>query len=189
MSRKKSRHPKAPKMNAEVSSPASRSAWPVELLLVLLTLAVYTSVLASGGFIWDDDRYVTENPALRSVGGLIRIWTNPGATVQYYPLTFTSFWIEFRLWGLNAEGYHFVNVLLQAANSILLWRALRYLGLGPVALVTAVLFAVHPVHVESVAWITERKNMLSTFFTCCRRWPICGGSTFWSAGRACMRYR
>jgi cytochrome c-type biogenesis protein CcmH/NrfG len=121
-------------------------------------------VLVSGGFIWDDDRYITENAALRSFAGLIQIWIHPGATVQYYPLTFTSFWIEYHLWGLHAGGYHLVNVLLHAVNSILLWRTLRYLGLGPVALVTAILFAVHPIQVESVAWITERKNLLSALF-------------------------
>jgi tetratricopeptide (TPR) repeat protein len=132
------------------------------ILLLGLVLLVYGPVYRAG-FIWDDDDYVTRNATLTEAGGLARIWFQPGATPQYYPATFTSFWIEHRLWGLQPGGYHTVNVLLHAANALLLWRLLVALGVSG-AWVVALLFGLHPVQVESVAWITERKNTLSAFF-------------------------
>lgn len=136
-------------------------AWAA--LLVAATLVAYLPAIQAG-FIWDDDRYVTENALLESAGGLAKIWFQPGATIQYYPLVFTSFWVEHAIWGENALGYHAVNVALHAASAILLLAILRGLAL-PGALLAAFLFALHPVHVESVAWITERKNVLSGVFT------------------------
>ncbi len=115
------------------------------------------------GYIWDDPRYVTENPALRSLAGLARIWFSPGATVQYYPMVFTTFWFDYRLWGLSPLGYHLVNILLHAGSAALLLGILRRLRV-PGAFLAAVLWALHPVQVESVAWITERKNVLSGLF-------------------------
>jgi len=112
------------------------------------------------GFVWDDDDYVTENPTLRSADGLRRIWLEPGAVPQYYPLTFTTLWIDYQIGGLDPFGYHVVNVLLHALAAVLAWRVLRALDV-PGAWLAAALFAAHPVHVESVAWITERKNVLS----------------------------
>jgi tetratricopeptide (TPR) repeat protein len=131
-------------------------------LLVLMTLAAYLPALR-GGFIWDDDAYIVENQALRSWDGLRRIWVEPGATPQYYPLTFTSFWLEHQLWEQQPFGYHLVNVLLHAANAVLLWLALRQLQVTGAWWIAAA-FALHPVAVESVAWITERKNVLSGLF-------------------------
>lgn len=116
-----------------------------------------------GGFIWDDDNHVTENMTLRSTDGLGRIWLEPGATPQYYPLVFTSFWVEYRIWGLEPFGYHTVNILLHALNAVFLWAVLTRLRI-PGAWLAALLFAVHPVHTESVAWISERKNVLSGTF-------------------------
>src|SRR5262249_52690756 len=116
-----------------------------------------------GGFIWDDDFYVTANPTLRTAEGLGRIWLEPGSTPQYYPLVFTTFWVEYHLWGLHPLGYHLVNVLLHGCNGILLWLVLRRLG-APLPWLVAALFVLHPVQVESVAWITERKNVLSAAF-------------------------
>lgn len=130
--------------------------------IVVITLAAYLPAMR-GGFIWDDTDYVVNNQTLRSADGLRRIWFELGATRQYYPLVFTTFWLEHRFWGLEPFGYHAVNISLHAFASILLWRVLRVLRV-PGAWPAAALFALHPVHVESVAWISERKNVLSTFF-------------------------
>jgi tetratricopeptide (TPR) repeat protein len=132
------------------------------LALLVLTAAAYLPAMR-GGFVWDDDDYVTANRTLRSVGGLARIWLEPGAVPQYYPVTFTSLWAEYRLWGASATGYHVTNVLLHAGAAVLLWRVLLWLAV-PGAWLAAAIFALHPVHVESVAWITERKNVLSAVF-------------------------
>ncbi len=128
----------------------------------LITLVSYLPALRAG-FIWDDDYHVAENQTLRTVHGLVRIWTEPGAVPQYYPLVHTAFWVEYHLWGVNPFGYHLVNVLLQALNGILLWLVLDRLRVRGAWLAAAV-FAVHPIQVESVAWITERKNVLSCAF-------------------------
>ncbi|MHC4402402.1 MAG: tetratricopeptide repeat protein, partial [Planctomycetota bacterium] len=127
--------------------------------LVLLTVVVYVPALYCG-FIWDDDAYVVNNETLRSVGGLGQIWFQFGATPDYYPLTFTTFWLEYQAWGLEPFGYHLDNVLLHALNVVIVYWLLTRLRV-PGAFFAAALFAVHPVHVESVAWITERKNVLS----------------------------
>lgn len=130
------------------------------LALLFLALAAFAPALRCG-FIWDDDVYVQANETLRSLDGLRRIWFDVQATPQYYPLVHTTFWVEYQLWGLAASGYHVVNVLLHAVSAVLLWRVLRRLEL-PGAWLAAAVFTLHPVTVESVAWITERKNVLST---------------------------
>lgn len=131
------------------------------LLLFLLTFAAYSPALM-GGFLWDDDQYVTQNPLLADGRGLVKIWTTTESP-QYYPLVFTGFWLERRLWGFNPFGYHAVNVALHAANAFLLWLLLGRLKIKG-AWWAGAIFALHPVHVESAAWITERKNVLSGFF-------------------------
>jgi tetratricopeptide (TPR) repeat protein len=131
-------------------------------LIFLITVVAYIPAMR-GGYIWDDDSYITENPTLRTADGLRRIWFEPKASPQYYPLVHTAFWVEYHLWQLHPFGYHLVNVLLHAFNAILLLLVLRYLRV-PGAWLAAAFFALHPVHVESVAWITERKNVLSGFF-------------------------
>ena len=136
--------------------------WVYALLLAGMVLVAYVRAMGSG-FVWDDDANIIDNTPLRSFAGLGRIWFEPGATQQYYPLTHTSFWLEYHLWGLHAAGYHVANVLLHATSAILLWRILVRLKI-PGAWLGAALFAVHPVCVESVAWITERKNALSGVF-------------------------
>ena len=129
------------------------------MAILALTVLAYLPAI-SGGYIWDDDVYVTHNPTLNSLIGLGKIWTDPTVLPQYYPLVFTSFWIEHHLWQLHPLGYHVVNVLLHALNAILLGLVLRRLRIAG-AWLAAAIFALHPVHVESVAWITERKNVLS----------------------------
>jgi protein O-mannosyl-transferase len=128
---------------------------------VLLTLAAYQQVYRAG-FVWDDDAHVTR-AGLRSLHGLWRIWFEPGATQQYYPVLHSAFWLEHRAWGDAAVGYHVANVLLHAAAACLLLRVLSRLAV-PGAFLGAALFAVHPVAVESVAWISEQKNTLSAVF-------------------------
>ncbi|MCH8251559.1 MAG: tetratricopeptide repeat protein [Planctomycetes bacterium] len=130
--------------------------------LFAVCIIAYSPAL-EGGFVWDDDKYVSENPALRSLHGLGRVWFEFDATPQYYPLVFTVFWVEYQLWGLNPLGYHIVNVALHALCATLLWRVLGRLTV-PGAGFAAAVFALHPVHVESVAWITECKNVLSGAF-------------------------
>ncbi len=142
-------------------TPAARSLLFC-LILVLGTVFAYQPAWHAG-FIWDDNLYITANSTLRSAGGLAQIWTNFTANPQYYPLVFTSFWLEYHLWGLNPLGYHVVNVLLHALAAILLWRVLTRLQL-PGAWLAAGIFALHPVMVESVAWAQERKNVLSAVF-------------------------
>lgn len=128
-------------------------------LLFLLTLLAYLPALR-GGPVWDDFDWIVENELLRSVEGLRRAWLEPSAFHQYYPLTMSSFWLERQLWGDQTVGYHLVNAVLHATSAFLLWRVLRGLELG-FAFAAAAVFALHPVAVESVAWITERKNVLS----------------------------
>jgi protein O-mannosyl-transferase len=133
------------------------------VLLMGLTVLIYFPALRAG-FVWDDAEYVTDNPTLHSLDGLRRIWLEPSALPQYYPLTLTTFWIEHHLWELRPFGYHFDNILLHALTALLLWVVLRRLRV-PGAWVAAAIFALHPIQVESVAWITERKNVLSGLFT------------------------
>lgn len=132
------------------------------VLLVLAALGAYAPVYRAG-FVWDDDDYLTENPTVTVPSGLVQIWFDPAANIQYYPLYFTTFWIEYRLWGPNPLGYHAVNVGLHILNALLCWRLLRRLGV-PFAWWAAAVFALHPINVESVAWVTERRNVLSAFF-------------------------
>ena len=127
--------------------------------IIVLTIIAYGPAL-HGDFVWDDNDYVSNNPALQSADGLRAIWFDPMATPQYYPLVHSSYWLEYRLWGLDTFGYHVTNVALHLVSVFLLWRILLFLGVPGAGLVAAI-FAVHPVEVESVAWITERKNVLS----------------------------
>jgi tetratricopeptide (TPR) repeat protein len=125
---------------------------------VLATLGAYWPALGAD-FVWDDDYNVTGNHNMHDLAGLVRIWTERPETYQYYPLTHTTFWIERRLWGTWAPAYHLANVLLHALGAVLLWTLLRRLAV-PGALLGAGAFALHPVNVESVAWVTERRNVL-----------------------------
>ena len=138
-----------------------------------MALASYLPAMLWGGFVWDDVAHIPGEPALRDLAGLRRIWFAPTEVREphYRPLTYTSFWLEHKLWGLAPNGYHVVNVLLHAANAVLLWRILCALAV-PGAWFAAAVFAVHPLHVESVAWTIERKDVLSGLFylACVSMW-------------------
>jgi hypothetical protein len=111
-----------------VVPPAGSRDWIFGLVLVLAVIAAYQPVWHAG-FIWDDDDYITGNWTLRNLDGLKHIWFDTTATPQYYPLIFTSYWLEYHAWNLNPLGYHVVNVLLHALGAILLWRVLQRLEL------------------------------------------------------------
>ncbi len=129
-------------------------------LLVAVVLAYQPAW--NGGFIWDDDAHVTRSD-LQSWDGLRRIWSDLDATQQYYPLLHTAFWVQHRCWGDAPFGYHLVNIVLHASVAFLAAMVLRRLEI-PGAYLAGAIFALHPVHVETVAWITELKNTLSGVF-------------------------
>jgi protein O-mannosyl-transferase len=137
-------------------------AWLFVLLLAGVTTLAYRPAW-NGGFLWDDDAYVTSNDLLIAPDGLRRIWFSFDSPSQYFPLVYTTFRIERALWGLNPAGYHVVNILLHIANALLVWQLLARLKV-PGGWLAAAIFALHPVHAESVAWITERKNVLMAVF-------------------------
>lgn len=142
--------------------PAAGEGWKREGLaglgLLALTVIAYLPVVR-GGFLWDDDLLITANGWVKSAGGLAGIWSG-AANPDYLPVVSTLFWGEWRLWGMNAAGYHIVNILLHCAAVLLLWRLLARMK-TPGAWFAAALFAVHPVAVGSVAWIAEGKNTLA----------------------------
>ncbi len=131
--------------------------------IVALAAVSYVPALVRAGWIWDDDMYVVDNPTLTSAAGLRAIWLDPTALPQYYPMVHTTFWLERHLFGLNPLAFHLDNLALHCAAAVLLFFVLRRLAVSAAGWAAAI-FAVHPVHVESVAWVTERKNVLSTVF-------------------------
>src|ERR1017187_6078286 len=145
-------------------SAAARPGVPVWLMACLLlgaTIMAYQPVWHAG-FFWDDDRHVADNRQLVVPGGWQQIWCSPDS-LQYYPMVFSAFRLERSLWGLNPAPYHWLNILLHACSALLLWRVLDRLRL-PGAWLGAALFALHPVNVESAAWICQLKNTLAMVF-------------------------
>ena len=130
--------------------------------LVLLIMLAYLPA-SRGGFVWDDDAYVTDNPMLAVPDGLWKIWFSSDHPSQYFPLAYTTLRFGYQLWGLDPAGYHILNIALHCANTLLVWVLLRKLAI-PAAWLGAALFALHPVQVETVAWVSELKNLQSTFF-------------------------
>src|SRR4030095_14422821 len=132
------------------------------VVLAAVTIFAYRPAW-HGGFLWDDDAYLINNELLTTPDGWQLIWFSLDSPSQYFPLTYSTFRIEHALWGLNTTGYHWVNLLLHVGNALLVWAVLARLGV-PGSWLAAAIFALHPVQVESVAWITERKNVLMGFF-------------------------
>ena len=129
-------------------------------LVALVVIAFFPAFQA--GFVWDDTIF-TEEPLIQRASGLWNIWFSPGdirKEAHYWPLTYTTFWLEHKLWGLTPLGYHVVNVLLYLGNVLLLWRLCARLAV-PGAWAATAIWAVHPLHVESVVWVIERKDVLS----------------------------
>lgn len=155
--------PRPPKRGARQSAQpqSSNRTWLVFIVFVAMTVLAYAPAW-NGGMLWDDDAHVTRS-ALRSVEGLWRIWFEMGATQQYYPVLHSAFWVLHRLFGDQTLGYHLVNATLHGLSAGLFVVLLRRLQV-PGAILAGVIFALHPVHVESVAWITELKNTLSGFW-------------------------
>lgn len=150
-------HGSSPASGSEERGGRSTLLWGAALFgLVLVT---FTPALRAE-LIWDDDANIIENATLRSLEGLRQMWFVPRSIQQYYPLMYTSYWLEYQAWGLHPFGYHLVNILLHGAAAVSVWRVLLRLQV-PGAWLAAAIFAVHPVEVESVAWVTERKNVLS----------------------------
>lgn len=151
----------SPEQGTSVAGEGSNRSVIFGLLLVAATVLAYQPAW-NAGFIWDDERHITGNPMLDPARGWKEIWLSRDA-LQYYPLVFTSWRLERLLWNNNPAGYHWVNILLHAASAVLVWRVLRRLGV-PGAWLAGALFALHPVNVESVAWISQRKNTLAMVF-------------------------
>jgi protein O-mannosyl-transferase len=170
MSKPRSKKLLASKNNKESKSYASENYTLTDprflgFILVLIVFLAYIPALWAG-YVWDDN-LVTNNPSLQTISGLRDIWTNPLSypqnDVRYWPMLYTSFWLEYHLWGIHPFGNHLINVLLHAMNTLLLFMILRRLY-APVAFLASAIFALHPVHVEAVAWVIERKGVLSGLF-------------------------
>jgi len=129
------------------------------LAIVAAGLWIYSPVF-HGGWLMDDNAYVTQNPSLRSVDGLINFWLMPGSFVEFYPIEETLLWFQWQLWQNDASGYHVTNIILHIIGSLLVWKFFSKLGLR-FAWLAGLIFCIHPVQVESVAWVAELKNTLS----------------------------
>src|SRR2546423_5594231 len=147
---------------------ARRIFSPRSRVLIFAVVLTAVTILAyrpawHGGFLWDDDDYIIKNELLTAPDGWQRIWFSLDSPSQYIPFTYSTFRIEHALWGLNTTGYHWVNLLLHVGSALLVWAVLARLRV-PGAWLAAAIFALHPVQVESVAWVTERQNVLMGFF-------------------------
>ncbi|HUJ10336.1 MAG TPA: tetratricopeptide repeat protein [Verrucomicrobiae bacterium] len=131
------------------------------VLLFLLTVVAYLPSLRAG-FVFDDDTLIRDNRMIKAGEGLYQFWFTSEAP-DYYPLTWSVWWLEWRAWGNHAAWYHLVNLVLHAMNAVLVWQILRRLNV-PAAWLIGLVFAVHPVNVATTAWISEQKNTLSMMF-------------------------
>ena len=148
--------------SANINSQAVQFSDSVLWAMILCTTLVAYFPALRGGLLWDDSSHLTK-PGLQSLHGLWRIWFELGATQQYYPLLHSAFWLEHRMWGDAVAGYHLTNVALHALSASLVVMIMKRLSL-PGAWFAGFVFALHPVNVESVAWISEQKSTLSGVF-------------------------
>jgi hypothetical protein len=143
-----------------------RPAVRFEIVAGIAFIVVATSLVYlpswNGGFIFDDYVMLVDNPRVTAPDGLYRIWFTKQSQ-DYWPLTYSTFWLQWRLWGNDPTGYHLVNLALHIGESLLVWLILSRLSI-PGAFLAATLFALHPVNVESVAWISQQKNTISLLF-------------------------
>jgi tetratricopeptide (TPR) repeat protein len=142
-------------------TPQSRGFGGAVLIAVAVLWAYWPAL--NGGFVFDDELLLANNPMIRASDGLYRYWFTKEA-LDYWPITNSTFWLEWRLWGMNTTGYHATNIILHICDALMIWLVLRRLAV-PWPWLAAMLFAVHPVNVESVAWITQRKNVLALLFS------------------------
>jgi cytochrome c-type biogenesis protein CcmH/NrfG len=152
-------------MNANTKNPTFFSKWEsvfVKAVVILLaSLWIYSPVF-DGDWLWDDDYLITANPVVQSPDGLASFWVEP-KTADYFPLTMSLLWLMWKWFGMDSTGYHVVSVLLHALGACLVWALLRTIGLRG-AWLAGLIFAVHPIAVESVAWVSELKNTFSLPF-------------------------
>jgi protein O-mannosyl-transferase len=160
--REKSSDKPAPRIRENsVVSALTAGVWTGAALIAIAAFIAYLPSI-NGGFVWDDDLLLTNNYLIKAPDGLHRFWCTTEAK-DYWPATNTTFWLEWRLWGMNSTGYHVSNLILHIAEALLVWIVLRKLSI-PGAFLAAMFFAVHPVNVESVAWIAQRKNTMAMLF-------------------------
>lgn len=161
-----SRQPASQRLNTHTTksnAAQKRRRWEPFALGVALVIATFTAHFPAtqAGYIWDDNISLYENLLVRAPNGLYKFWFTT-QTPDYWPLSSTIFWLEWQIWGNNPKPYHVTNIALHALSAVVLWRVLIRLGLsGLGGFLGGLLFAIHPVTVESVAWISERKNVLS----------------------------
>jgi protein O-mannosyl-transferase len=165
--KKESRHTQSPKHSVSASPADPLIAVPSRLTLAGILVIVLATTIAywpcrHGEFLWDGTLLITENQLVKASDGLYRIWFTT-ESIDYWPVTNSMFWLEWHLWGDNTTGYHAVNLTLQIASSLLIWLILKRLSV-PGAFLAALLYAMHPVNIEGVAWIAQLKNCLSLFF-------------------------
>ena len=167
------------------TGPANRAAW-LALILVAVTFAVYGQTIGFDFVGYDDKDYLTQNP--RFLDGLtvedVRWAFTSSDAANWHPLTWMSHMLDILLFGLDPSGHHAISLLIHGLNTLLLFGALRYMtrAVGRSAFVAA-LFAVHPLHAETVAWVSERKDVLSTFFAMTSMWAYAGYARRPSPGR------
>lgn len=155
------------------------SGWIIPALTALVVVAAFSSALPGGFQQWDDVVLLVDNPAYRGLGWSNLKWMfTTNLMGHYMPLTWITYGLDYVVWGLNPYGYHLTNIVLHAANAALVYLVAQRLfrivwpgtsaagvdGLRIAAALAALVFGVHPLRVESVAWITERRDVLSGFF-------------------------